>query len=217
MRTHVPLLTVAAAAVIVPILGPATGQAQTPEARQPGIYLVTPGASGETLLRLRGSMPAEFKTKGLMKMMITQGLSRASFEAQLGGPVADIRTSDRAVTFYFYFDSNAGQSSAAIDPMAALSALSGDGMPPQARSAGDFTLIRLKVSDGRRIADMGKVGNTGSPKNAVPVAVERLAQGEYKLQPKKPLDPGEYAFCVVSGTGPGGVLWDFGIDDKNPK
>ncbi|MGE5244071.1 MAG: hypothetical protein ACM3SQ_07580 [Betaproteobacteria bacterium] len=213
MRTHVQSLTVAAA-VIVAAAGSA-GRAQTADKHQPGIYLATPGASGETLVRLRGSTP-DFKTKGMMKMMLTQGLSRGSFEADLAGPVADIRTPAGAVTFYFYFDPDAGQPNASMDPIAAMSAMSGDAMPPQARSAGDFALIELKTSDDKRIADMGKMGST-RPKNAVAVTVERLAQGAYKLQPKEPLRPGEYAFCFVSGTGPGGVLWDFGVDAGNTK
>jgi hypothetical protein len=213
MRTQ-PHALMLAAGLVAAALTPA-GRAQTADTHAPGIYVALAGQAGaDTLQRLRGSTPKDVKTKGMMKMVLTQGLSRGSTEADLAGPAADIRVPAGATTFYFYFNSEAGQPDPSKDPMAALSMMSGDAMPPQARSASDFALIRLKTSGDMRAADLGRPGATIKPKNTVAVTVERLAQGAYKLQPKDPLTPGEYAFCFVSGMGAGGLLWDFGVDGR---
>jgi hypothetical protein len=204
------------AAVFVVAAGTA-GRTQAPEPHPAGIYMASgSGADGASLVRLRGAR-ADIKTKGLGMMMLTQGLAKGSFEADLPGPVADIRTSNGAATFYFYFDTKAAEDPTSVDPMAALGMVTGDAMPMQAHSAGDFVLVQLKASGDRRSVNVGKMGSSGIPKNAVPVDIERLAEGAYRLRPKEPLKPGEYAFSFVSGTGPSGVLWDFGVDAAGSK
>jgi hypothetical protein len=213
MRAQLQTLFITAGFVVA-VAGPA-GLAQKSETHAPGIYVAKAG--GE-LVRVRGSMPKEVKTKGLLKTMLTQGLAGPSSEVDLAGPAADLRIPEGDTTFYFYFDPNGGQPNpASMDPMQALQSLNmmgGDSMPPTAKSASEFALIRLKITDDARVANMGKPGPNVKPKNTVGVRVERLKEGAYTLQPKDALKPGEYAFCLVTGMGAGGQLWDFGVDPR---
>lgn len=66
---------------------------------------------------------------------------------------------------------------------------------------------------------MGKVGTTSKPKGAVECTQERLAQGAYRLQPKSPLEPGEYAFVFMNAMGAAGrmTMGDFGLDAPKSK
>lgn len=182
----------------------------------PGIYLAVPGQNGaEELVRLVGARPHEVRTTGLGKMMLTQGLLKGSMVFELAGDTADLRTAALSPTFCFYFDTNPAQ--AGGDPMAMMSQMmGGDAMPMGAKTAADFSLIHLSLTNGNRQANMGKVGGTSSqPKDRVECTQERLAQGAYRLQPKSPLKPGEYAFVFTNSMGPGGgsmTMWDFGVD-----
>ncbi len=178
----------------------------------PGIYLAAPGKDGaEAQIRIVGAMPHEVKTTGLGKMMLTQGLVKGSTVYELAGETADVRSASTSPTFYFYF--GAGQSSS--DPMAMMSQMmGGDVMPAGAKTAADFSMVHLTLADGNRQANMGKVGGSGKPKDPIDCTEERLAQGEYRLQPKSPLVPGEYAFVFTNSMGAAGgmTVWDFGID-----
>jgi hypothetical protein len=180
----------------------------------PGIYLATRGDSGEQMVRIVGAQPHEVKNTGMAKMILSQGLLKGSTLVELGGPVADIRTSSTSPTFYFYFDTAAESQSA--DPLAALTqVMGGDAMPYGAKQAADFSLVHLTLTDGNRRANMGKIGSQGGkPKDSVDCVQERLDRGAYTLRPKKPLQPGEYAFFFVnSRPGMGGyTAWDFGVD-----
>lgn len=177
-----------------------------------GIYLDVPGKDGATQTRLRGAMPHEMKTQGMGKMMLTQGIIKASTVFELAGTMADVRTAAASPTFYFYFAEPAQPSG---DPMAMMSQMmGGDTMPAGAKTAADFSLIHLTLTNGNRQANMGKVGTSSKPKDAVECTQERLAQGAYRLQPKSPLEPGEYAFVFTNAMGAAGgmTMWDFGID-----
>jgi hypothetical protein len=180
----------------------------------PGIYLAAPGQNGaEEQVRLPGSRPHEVKTTGLGKMILTQGLLKGSMVFELAGNVADLRTAALSPTFYFYFDTDPAQPGG--DPMAMMSQMmTGDAMPVGAKTAAEFSLIHLSLTDGNRQANMGKVGGMSSkPKDTVECTQERLAQGVYRVQPKSPLKPGEYAFVFTNSMGGSmSSMWDFGID-----
>jgi hypothetical protein len=84
-------------------------------------------------------------------------------------------------------------------------------MPSQAKSGNDFVLIRLKVGETDRVADLGKV-NSKLPKDPIACAVDHLPDGSYRFTPKQALTAGEYAFVFVGSAMPGSQYWDFGID-----
>ena len=198
-----------------------------PAKQKPGIYVAVSGKSGgEALTKLSGSRPKEVKQSGMLKMVLTQGISKGSFRAELGGPISDVRVAS-APKFYFYFATADDKDKAkqSDDPMAAAMAMMNQGgadtLPADAKTAGDFTLVRFTLNkSNNREAEVGKMSATGSSdsKDAVACTSERLAQGQYVLTPKEPLKPGEYAFYFSSNGGAGGggasttTMWDFGID-----
>jgi hypothetical protein len=211
---HATSARVVASAIFCTLSGGVAGLfAQDNGKHAPGIYLAAPGKDGaEEQTRLVGARPHEVKTTGLGKMILTQGLLKGSMVYELAGETADVRTAAISPAFYFYFDT----AQAGSDPMAMMSQMmSGDGMPSGAKTAADFSLIRLTLTNGNRHANMGKLGSSGKPKDTVECTQERLAQGAYRLQPKNPLPPGEYAFVFTNSMGPGGgsmSMWDFGVD-----
>ncbi len=199
-----------------------SGKAE-PAKQKPGIYIAVPGKDGaEALTKLVGGRPREVKQTGMAKMMLSQGMAKGSFRAELGGGLADVRV-PAAPKFYFYFDSGADKPKQSDDPMAAAMAAmaqmnGGDSLPADAKSAGDFTLVHMSLNKaGNREAEVGKMTGSGSSSSsdAVPCTVERLAQGQYVMTPKSPLKPGEYAFYYANNPGGGAAIqtmWDFGVD-----
>lgn len=199
------------------------GKAAEPAKQKPGIYVAVAGKGGaETLTKLVGGRPREVKQSGMMKMVISQGVAKGSFRAELGGPIADVRVSG-SPKFYFYLDSGDADKPKSDDPMAQAMAAMGqmggtDSLPADAKSAGDFTLVHMELNKaGNREAEVGKMTGSGSSdsKDAVACTVERLAQGQYVMTPKSPLKPGEYAFYYAKNPGGGAAVttfWDFGVD-----
>jgi hypothetical protein len=53
----------------------------------------------------------------------------------------------------------------------------------------------------------------------VDVEAERDQGGLFRIRPRAPLPPGEYAFVLTrsSGTIPSGTVYDFGVDEHSPK
>lgn len=192
-------------------------RADEPKKPVPGIYIEKAGESGsDGLTRLPGARPQEVKTKGMGKMILTQGLVKASMMVALAGTIADLRTSDSSPAFVISLPDPAAAGQAPADPFAAMNqSMSGDSMPPGARTGADFQLVQLTVTSDSRQADMGKLGAQGGRlKNSIDLSEERVAPGEYRMRPKQSLKPGEYAFFFqnsMSGAG-GYQAWAFGVD-----
>lgn len=194
-----------------------------PAKQKPGIYVAAPGKGGaEALTKLVGGRPKEVKQSGMLKMVLTQGISKGSFRAELGGPISDVRVTG-SPKFYFYFETAADKDKAKPDDpmaaaMAAMGNMGGDSLPADAKTAGDFTLVKFTLNkSNNREAEVGKMsaGGTSESRDAVTCTSERLAQGQYVLTPKEPLKPGEYAFYYAAAAGGGAgttTMWDFGID-----
>jgi hypothetical protein len=94
-----------------------------------------------------------------------------------------------------------------------MASMSGDLFPPQAHRADEFVLVRLQPKGDTREGHVGghERGSKSVSKDAVPFTSEPLAPGEFRVTPKDPLGPGEYAFYYAA-QGPGGQLFDFGVD-----
>jgi hypothetical protein len=195
----------------------------------PGIYVTMPGKSGgDELTRIPGAHPEQVKTQGLGKMILTQGLMRASMMVALAGPIADLRLTNTSPVFVVSLPESTPPPSAGApppDPATMLSqmnqmsqVMSGDTMPAGAKTGADFQLVQLTIASGNRQADMGKLGSQGGKlRNSIDCDQERVASGYYRLHPKQPLKAGgEYAFFFQNSAnaGAGGSAWAFGVDAK---
>jgi hypothetical protein len=195
----------------------------------PGIYVTMTGKSGgDELTRIPGAHPEQVKTQGLGKMILTQGLMKASMMVALAGPVADLRLTNTSPVFVVSLPESAPPPTPGApppDPATMLSQMSqmnqmmsGDTMPAGAKTGADFQLVQLTIASGNRQADMGKVGSQGGKlKNSIDCDQERVASGYYRLHPKQPLKAGgEYAFFFQNSAsaGAGGSAWAFGVDAK---
>jgi len=198
----------------------------------PGIYVTMAGKSGgDELTRIPGAHPEQVKTQGLGKMILTQGLMKASMMVALAGPIADLRITNTSPVFVVSLPESTPPPTPGAppppppDPAAMLSQMSqmnqmmsGDTMPSGAKTAADFQLVQLTVSSGNRQADMGKLGSQGGKlKNSIDCDQERVGSGYYRVHPKQPLKAGaEYAFFFQNSAnaGAGGSAWAFGVDAK---
>ncbi len=204
MMNRLRAWALASAAVVTAVGGARAGAPETPK-RDPGVYLATKNADGqEAVTRLRGGQAADTQTHGIAKSMLTYGLSKPTMSIELPGTTADIHTSGAPV-FYLYL--NAPQKNPDASALFAQM-MSGDMMPLSGR-AGDFTLVLTTVTENGRYIDLGKIGSN-KPKGRVDIVLERLEQSVYRVKPKKPLAPGEYAFVFAGGMG--GTAWDFAVD-----
>ncbi len=187
------------------LVGAAGFAAEPTAAKDPGLYLASPAKDGEApLVKLRGAM-ANIKPKGIAKSMLTMGFSKPSVLAELSGDKAEVRATGGSPTFSFYLQQ--GKAGGMEDMM---SVATGDGVPSQARNGAEFVLVRLHVKDGNREAEIGQQKGSHT-KDTVACTSESLGGYHFRVVPKEPLGPGEYAFYWAQN-GFGGMLWDFGVD-----
>jgi hypothetical protein len=142
------------------------------------------------------------------------GLSKPQMRGSLSGPRADTRVAED-VSFRFQFDQRGGNSPQNMTMADMMSSMNGgDGsIPSMAKSPQDFALVKLTSAGERREAQFGSPGSSRS-KDAVDFAVEDLGGHAFRVKPRHPLPPGEYAFFMRMGNTPMGQAWDFGVDAK---
>lgn len=177
----------------------------SPLPTEPGIHLVS-GKSDVTLLE--PNTFASGRTSNVLASAITSGMAPVKMKAVVSSAQAAIRVDDPSVEFYFAFE-RAGRGLGRSNlSWASLS------------SPNEFTLLRLDAKSDRREATTGSFSSLGSQvgtesKAVVPTTFTRIKPGLYRVTPKAPLTPGEYAFFPSSVFGPGVVspkLFDFGVD-----
>jgi hypothetical protein len=185
-------------------------QEQTPPAS--GIFLEPTG--GGTGGKLPPARFEDLKESGVGKSMLTMGLTKPQAHASVSGPKADVRVPADA-TFRFQFDARAGNSAQNMSMADMMSSMNGGdgGIPTVAKSPQDFALVRLTPTGERREANFGTPGSNHA-KDAVDFSVEDLGGHAFRVKPRHPLPPGEYAFFVRMGNMPMGQAWDFGVDAK---
>lgn len=176
-------------------------RAQGPATHAPGIYAEVPGKTGdEALVQLRAVMLQSVDRKGRGKQ------ERGLLGGSLAGAAATVRVPSGPVAFDFYLSD--GQRGAPPPPPPNLDFSAAFQMPmnfmPPAKSAEEFTLLRLTPEGDARHVQAGK----NSP-SAVPVAVERLDKNVFRVRPKAPLAAGEYAFMWAALAS---QLWEFGVE-----
>jgi hypothetical protein len=174
----------------------------------PGIYWLIQGQSGKRLVRLQPTAYSQAKAGGFFGAGLTMGIKKASWKAVVPGAKATLRITEATPEFWFYFsDKSQGFQSG---PLAV-----------QASRPQEFALAQMERHGKERSLVVGQMGITGASmgvrdKDAVPVDVQQIAPGIYKVTPRKPLAPGEYCFVPPGGAVgygmAGGTLFDFGID-----
>ena len=188
----------------------------------PGIYVEAPGKSGEdSMVKLRSVMVRETKQTGLAKTMLTGGLLKGTVLQTISGASATVRVPSGEVAFDFYLNPKDPASMQSMNPMEAAQQMmsegglpgSGDWMPTSATKADEFLLVRLKPGGDARTAQF-PTGIGAHSKDEVPCGIEKIGDNAYRVRPRSPLGPGEYAFTYSPQGGPGGQYWDFGIDAK---
>ncbi len=101
-------MSVAAIGPAVALMG-ALAIAQAPAQPSPGIYLQTPGKSGdEGRVRLRAVMVTEMKQTGMLKMIATSGLAKGAVVGAISGEHATVRTPAGDIQFTIYLNTGGG-------------------------------------------------------------------------------------------------------------
>ncbi len=177
-----------------------------------GIFVEAAGSQPEVRLP---STRFDVKESGVGKSMMTMGLTKPQTVGSLVGAKAETRVSGDA-TFRMQFGQPSTSAAPNMSPADMMSMMNGGGdgsMPPMAKSPQDVLLVKLNVVDDNREGHFGM--GSSRPKDAVDLVVESAGSGVYRVKPKHPLAPGEYAFYVRMGGGmPAGPAWAFGVDGK---
>jgi hypothetical protein len=206
-------IRVASFASIIAMAGTLGVIANAQEQAVPSSGIFVQSGAGQAEVRLP-STRFEIKTSGVGKSMATMGLAKPQMQGAFAGPKAYTRIAGDA-TFRFQIDQKPAGASQNMSPQEMMAMMNGGdgGIPPTAKGPQDFALVKLTVVDENREAHFGSAG-ASHPKDAVDVTVENLGPGAFRVKPRHPLEPGEYAFYVRMGNSPMGQAWDFGVDQK---
>lgn len=178
---------------------------------EPGIHLRANDAAD---LILEPNSYDGSKTSNVLGSALSGGLSKAKMKAVIGGAEAALRTADQDVEFYFVFEKSAASLGGSNNSWyAALT------------SPNQFKLLRLDQKSSSREVTTAAVGafsaQSGTDEKAVVrFTFVRLKPGVYRVIPKDPLPPGEYAFfpAAMGGQGTAGAgmsqIFDFGVDQR---
>lgn len=174
----------------------------------PGIYWSTKTEKGQRLARLEASSYSGSHSSGVLGAGLSMGFKKAKWKATLPGAQATLRIHSASPEFWFYFeDASAG--------------FGHSGLAAQASKPEDFALARMEERKDERQLVVGQASALGNSsglraKDIVPVNVQKVSQGIYKVTLSKPLERGEYCFVPPGGAAAfgmaGGQLYDFGID-----
>ena len=162
------------------------------QARPAGIYLV----SGGQLVRLEFNVSGQTRTGGFLGSALTWGIAPTSVRVVLQGEVARVRTSERSPTFYFFLP----------DAVTAANRSSFEQTTTGPTSPNEFSLIRLRVRQGRREARVARINIGGAQtgtvdRDRIGFRFENPRPGVYAVTTDAPLEPGEYSFVMIGSGG----------------
>jgi hypothetical protein len=204
---------VAPIAVAGTLVVPAIAQEQ--KAPSSGIYVEAAGSQSEVRLP---SARFDIRETGIGKSMATMGFTKPQMHGVLNSPTATTRVAPDA-TFRIQLSQPPATPPQNMSPQEAVASMmgmmnGGDGsIPSTAKGPNDFALVKLTAASDSREANFGAAGAT-RPKDEVDVTFETLGQGAFRVKPRHPLAPGEYALYVRMGNSPAGPAYDFGVDRK---
>jgi len=174
----------------------------------PGIYMYAQADDGEKMTMLEPTV-YQGTAAGGAAFMLTFGIAKVKGKAVVRGARAIVRSNDRNMVFYFYFEEvNPGLSYASYD------------IPT---TPNEFTLLKFDQKINSRETLVMKANafgsSTGTDEKAnTGFTFTKLKPGVYKVTPNAPLAPGEYCFLSpstvwVHKAPPGGTsrLFDFEV------
>lgn len=157
--------------------------------RRPGIYLWNPTAADSKLKTVRPTYAGGARVTGNGSILFpyVARLTIAQTSAQTLAPSA-------SPVFYFYFE-------AADNKTGDF----GTSESYAAQSPSEFALIKFKSDKGQREMTIGKVTAFNAtvgidPKNTIPIKIDEVGDGIFKVEVASPLKPGEYAFVIMAGS-----------------
>lgn len=173
-----------------------------------GIYLFEDRDGNRKMTQLLPNVSAQNRTGGGFTAAVTPfGLGKTKTKANLPGTTATLQVQMTRPVFYFYLDTKSG----------GLNTSSGIPSNPN-----EFALVKFNIrSDNREvtIAKQNAYGGKGglSDEYVMPVTVENLGNGIFKVTPQKDLKNGEYGFMLLNsgnsntGAAIGSKFFDFGV------
>jgi len=181
-------------------------------AHPPGIY-VDLGETASNLVALEPTVFSQGKSGGMFASAMTFGLAKAKWKAIVRGARAQLRTTLQQPTFYFYFEKKGSGLSSTGEF---------GGWLAEASSPNEFVLVQMYAKSDRRELVVGEFNVFGSStgtrsEDTVPLKIEKLAPGTYRVTPTEALGRGEFCFFYAAGAatfgaGTLGKLFDFGVD-----
>jgi hypothetical protein len=168
---------------------------------EPGVYL---SDEGQPLVLIAPSMFSAARNT------VSWKTNSYKLKTQVTGSRASVRTNRTRPAFEFHFASTGGL----------------EFPVPGAASPAEFFLVKLDPKKNRRELTVGETrwrSHTGvTEKQMLPVDIERLGPGHYRVAPTLELEPGEYCFIhqtptTASAAGAGGKLFAFGLDGPSTR
>jgi hypothetical protein len=190
--------------------------------RDPGIYIAASAQTPPRYEVVHAHGASGSHQSGTGKSVLTMGLTGIDVTLDINGSAAALRAPSGDVVFPFQLNKppakpSKGSSQQPQDISAIMAQAARDQeMPLGLKSPDSFSLIRATIDGNTRRLDLGSQGGSKilgghHAKDAVAFSVEKLGSDVFRVRPKSPLSPGEYAFSITQGSS---QVWDFGVDGK---
>jgi len=173
-----------------------------------GIYLFEEKDGQRKMTQLSATVSAQNRTGGAVTAAITPfGLGKVKTKANLPGTTAAIQIQSARPTFYFYLDTKSGGLNTAT------------GIPS---NPSEFALVKFNIRSDNREITIAKANQWGakgglSDESVMPVTIDNLGNGIFKVTPQKDLKIGEYGFYLLNSGNSnasaaiGAKFFDFGV------
>jgi hypothetical protein len=172
-------------------------------AHEAGIYVYDEKAADHKMTMLEPTLYDQEKVQGLAATMFTMGIAMSKIKtvSAVRNAHSNVRVTDPNAVFYFYFERLAAGLSEASGWFGGTS------------TPNEYSLLRLNVKPDSRevVTSSGLSGGTDRKAN-VPFTYTKLQSGIYKVTPSAPLQKGEYAFVLPTGTVGASHVFDFGVN-----
>ena|SRR5438445_4053484 len=167
-----------------------------------GIYLYTEKGSERKLTELEPVAVTGGRVAGMAGTKLTYGLWMSKNKIKIPGHEANYQTKDPQPVFYFYLNEK-DRTMTTVKYFPA--------------SVNQFLMVKFEVKSRSREITVGKSNSyysrTGIPDDAlIEFSYEKVADGIFKITPKKVLKSGEYGFYLLgTGDSVGATFYDFSV------